>query len=88
MAARKQYKLLIARRFAKDLRHISADTQPRVLAALERLAQDPFSGERVVAAQTGNYRYRVGDYRIRYDIVGDEVHVLRVRHRREVYRQN
>jgi len=74
----RRYKLLIARRFQKDLHRL----QPQ-----ERLAENPYMGEKVVAAATGQYRYRVGDYRIRYDIAGDEAHILRVRHRREVYRE-
>lgn len=59
-----------------------------MLEALERLKADPYRGEKVVAQETGSWRFRVGDWRIRYDIVGDEVHVLRDRHRREVYRQD
>ncbi|HKZ50833.1 MAG TPA: type II toxin-antitoxin system RelE/ParE family toxin [Dehalococcoidia bacterium] len=83
----RRYKLLIARRFQKDLHRLQPQTRPRILEALERLAENPYMGEKVVAAATGQYRYRVGDYRIRYDIAGDEAHILRVRHRREVYRE-
>jgi mRNA-degrading endonuclease RelE of RelBE toxin-antitoxin system len=34
----------------------------------------------------GQWRTRVGDYRIRYDIEGEEVSLYRVRHRRDIYR--
>ncbi|HYU17917.1 MAG TPA: type II toxin-antitoxin system RelE/ParE family toxin [Chloroflexota bacterium] len=84
----KRYRLVIARRFAKDLSRCDPQVQERVLQALERLEQDPYRGEKVLARETGTWRLRVGDWRVRYDIVGDEVHVLRVRHRREVYRQD
>ncbi|MBI2623892.1 type II toxin-antitoxin system RelE/ParE family toxin [Candidatus Parcubacteria bacterium] len=36
--------------------------------------------------KVGRRKFRVGDYRIRYDIVGQYVDIYRVRHRREVYR--
>lgn len=80
-----RYELVIARRFYKDLRKIDAQDQGRILEALRRIRQEPFAGRKVVVAQTGGYRWRVGTYRIRYDIEGDKVHILRVRHRRDAY---
>jgi len=34
----------------------------------------------------GSWRFRVGDYRVVFDIEGKKIIVLRVGHRREVYR--
>ncbi|MBI4492933.1 MAG: type II toxin-antitoxin system RelE/ParE family toxin [Chloroflexi bacterium] len=83
-----RYRLIIANRFAKDLRRLDQQVQQRILAALQNLEHDPYLGEKVVARETGAWRLRVGDWRIRYDIVGEEVHALRVRHRREAYRED
>ena len=80
-----RYELVIANRFYKDLRQIDAQNQKRILDALRRIRRDPYQGRKVVVAETGQYRWRVGAYRIRYDIEGDKVHILRVRHRREAY---
>lgn len=74
--------------FYKDLKKLDRGTQTRILKAIKKLEEDPYSGEKVVAVETGNFRLRVGDWRIRDDIEGKEVHLLRVHHRREVYRQN
>jgi mRNA interferase RelE/StbE len=79
------YELVIADRFYKDLRQIDAQNQKRILEALRQIRRDPYQGGKVIFADTGQYRWRVGSYRIRYDIEGDKVHVLRVRHRREAY---
>jgi mRNA interferase RelE/StbE len=84
----KPYRLVIPHRFTKDMKRLDRQTQARVLEALEKLEQDPYQGTKVVAQETGQWRLRVGDWRIRYDIVGEEVHLLRVRHRREVYRED
>ncbi len=86
--ASRRYRLVITRRFEKDLRRLDHQTQQRIVRALESLETDAYRGEKVVAQETGSWRLRVGDWRIRYDIVGNEVHLLRVRHRREVYRQD
>ncbi len=34
----------------------------------------------------GSYRFRVGDYRVIFDLEGEEIVVLRVGHRKEIYR--
>jgi mRNA interferase RelE/StbE len=81
----RKYELVVARRFYKDLRQINPQDQGRILEALRKTGQDPHAGRKVVVAEVGQYRWRVGPYRIRYDIEGDKVHVLRVRHRREAY---
>ncbi len=84
----KPYRLVIANRFTKDLRQLDPQIHERILQALAKLEENPYQGEKVLAQETGTWRLRVGDWRLRYDIVGEEVHLLRVRHRREVYRQD
>lgn len=86
--ASRRYRLVIANRFVRDMRRLDAQVRRRILAALEQLEANPYVGQRVVAQATGAWRLRVGDWRIRYDIAGDEVHLLRVRHRGEVYREH
>jgi mRNA interferase RelE/StbE len=81
-----RYSLVIARRFRQDLRKLDAQTHRRVLEVLERLQEDPFQGKRLTNVAIGQWRIRVGDYRIRYDIEGEQVLLYRVRHRREIYR--
>jgi mRNA interferase RelE/StbE len=81
-----RYSLVIARRFRQDLRRLDAQMHRRVLEVLERLQEDPFQGQRLTNVAIGQWRIRVGDYRIRYDIEGEQVLLYRVRHRHEIYR--
>ena len=81
-----RYNLIIARRFRQDLRRLDAQMHRRVLEVLERLQEEPFQGQRLTNVAIGQWRIRVGDYRIRYDIEGEQVLLYRVRHRREIYR--
>jgi mRNA interferase RelE/StbE len=81
-----RYSLVIARRFRQDLRRLDAQMHRRVLEVLERLQEDPFQGQRLTNVAIGQWRIRVGDYRIRYDIEGEQVLLYRVRHRRKIYR--
>ena len=43
-------------------------------------------GRKLGGVAVGQWRYRVGDYGIRYDIKGPVVYLHVVRHRKEVYR--
>jgi mRNA-degrading endonuclease RelE of RelBE toxin-antitoxin system len=53
---------------------------------LEALETDPYQGTKLTNVSVGAWRVRVGDYRIRYDIEGNQVFLYRVRHRRDIYR--
>jgi mRNA interferase RelE/StbE len=73
----------------KDLRALSKDILPRILARIEGLRQNPIGSQ--VAKLSGAehlYRLRVGDYHVVFavDKASKRVIVQHVRHRREVYR--
>lgn len=73
----------------KDLRRIEKSKVPSIIAAIERLEEDPRPmGCRKLVASNASYRIRVGDYRVLY-LIEDAVCVVeveRVRHRKDVYR--
>ena len=74
---------------AKAIRKLDKPTARRLLDAIGSLASDPRpSGCVQIKGGGGEFRIRVGDYRIVYDVRDDElvVLVLKVGHRREVYR--
>lgn len=83
------YRVEIARRAVKALATLPRKEQQRVRAAIDLLAANPRPpGGVAMAGEVGVYRVRVGDYRIVYEVFDDRlvVHVVRVGHRREVYR--
>jgi mRNA interferase RelE/StbE len=83
------YKILVERAAEKDLTRLSAKTHDRVIAAIQELAKNPRpSGCRKLTGSKHDWRIRVGDYRVIYEIADTirVVRVNRVRHRREVYR--
>jgi mRNA-degrading endonuclease RelE of RelBE toxin-antitoxin system len=81
------YTLVLANQFVKDLGKLSRQEQARVRHALNRLQEDPYRGRKVRGAQIGQYRWRVGGLRIRYDIEEKEIQVLRVIKREGAYRK-
>lgn len=81
-----EFRLVPSKRFEDDFRELPSKIQGQVLKALARIKSDPHHGLKLKGVEIGKYRYRVGDYRIRYDIEGSHVYLHVVRHRKEVYR--
>ena len=83
------YQIEISNRAAKQLKKLSADIRDRVNEKILELAENPRPSGVVKLETTDNkYRIRVGNYRILYEILDDVliVKVVRVGHRRDVYR--
>lgn len=83
------YRVFLERAAEKQLKQLSAKLQDRVIAAMQALGNNPRpAGCRKLTATDHDWRIRVGDYRIIYEIddAAREVRVNRIRHRREVYR--
>ena len=81
------YKILLTKRALKDIGKIDPDSKIRIGEKLKVLTNDPVgSSKKLSSAIIGTYRFRVGDYRIIFDIEDDEVIVLRVGHRKDIYR--
>ena len=70
----------------KLLARLDAATHRCMLEAIDTLTENPYRGKKLQGVDVGQWRLRVGDYRIRYDIAEDVVFILRIRHRREIYR--
>ncbi|MEA3360583.1 MAG: type II toxin-antitoxin system RelE/ParE family toxin [Thermodesulfobacteriota bacterium] len=56
--------------------------------ALLRYEQDPHRySETLRDTKLGTYRFRIGDYRVIFDLEGSEIVVLHVGHRRDIYKR-
>jgi mRNA interferase RelE/StbE len=83
------YRVFLERAAEKDLKQLSGTLHDRVIAAIQALARNPRpAGCQKLIGSDNDWRIRVGDYRIVYEIADTNqvVRVNRVRHRREVYR--
>lgn len=66
------------------------DVQKRIDKRLLSLQDNPRpAGIKALTGEPGVYRLRIGDYRVLYEIHDDQVLVLvlRIGHRREIYRK-
>lgn len=74
----------------KDLERLDKPLRKKIIERIkEYLAKDPLGlGKPLTEPFAGLHRYRYGDYRVIYaiDMIGKVVKVLKVRHRKEVYK--
>ena len=83
------YSVVIKRSAEKELRAVPLSDLKRVIDRIRGLAQQPrLSGYEKLSGESERYRIRQGDYRIVYGIddAALRVDVVKVGHRREVYR--
>ncbi|MXW42540.1 MAG: type II toxin-antitoxin system RelE/ParE family toxin [Acidimicrobiia bacterium] len=83
------YSVRIKRSAIRDLAGIPRQDLERIEYAIDRLAVQAYSGHPLKGDLRGLRRLRVGDYRVVYEVLKSElvVLVIRVAHRREVYRR-
>ena len=81
------YRLLYLPGAEKDIRALPGGVAKRVRHGLERLAENPRLGKPLHGELVPFWSYRVGDYRVVYEIRDEELIVLVVMlgHRREIY---
>lgn len=83
------YEVYLERAAERDLRRLDAAVFREIVAVLRGLARDPRpAGCRKIAGSKSDWRVRVRDWRVLYEIDdrAKTVKVLRIRHRREAYR--
>ena len=74
----------------RDLRKIDKKYIPRIVDAIESLANNPFpSQSKKLKDSESSFRLRIGDYRIIYQVDSEkkEIIVYHLRHRKDAYRR-
>jgi mRNA interferase RelE/StbE len=73
---------------ARDLKRIDTDQTARILRKIDEELPDKADSFPVLSGKfSGLRKFRVGDYRVIYSIIGDTALILRISHRREAYRK-
>ncbi len=82
-----QYRVELKPRATKDIRRICKDEAQNILEAMEKLCDNLAGDVKRLTNFTPEYRLRVGDYRVLFEIEDvNRVVVYRVRHRRDAYK--
>lgn len=83
-----KYRIVFTRRAVKDISSLQPEVKDRIARALTKYSKNPLNHARkMIDHALGTYRFKIGDYRVIFDIEGEEIVILRVGHRKEIYRR-
>lgn len=83
------YSIKVTSHAARSFRKLPRDVQNRLSPSIELLKDNPRPpGSEKLIGTDDAYRIRVGDYRILYEVIDQEliIYIMETGHRREVYR--
>lgn len=81
------YKIVYTRQAVKDIRKLDDVAKKRLGSKIESYSKNPKQySKKLSDSRLGGYRFRVGNYRVVFDIDGFTLVILRVGHRREIYK--
>ena len=82
------FSLVYTNRAVKDINKLEQKIQNRIGNALKKYEKDPMLyAVKLSDPRLGSYRFRIGDFRVIFDIEGEDIVILRVGHRSEIYRR-
>lgn len=81
------YQLLYTESALKDIKKLDSVVKKRIKLAIERFQKQPLLYvKRLTSPKLGEYRWRLGNYRIIFELKKNTILILRIGHRREIYR--
>jgi len=83
------YQLIFRPQAEKDLKKLPANIQLQIIRKLKYFlsAADPLDfASRLKDTDLGSYRFRIGDYRVIFDVEKDTIIILTLGHRKEINR--
>ncbi len=81
------YILVYTKTAFSDIKKLDTPNRKRIKKKLELFVEDPTThAKKLINSSIGTYRWRIGDYRIIFDIDGENIVILHIKHRRESYK--
>lgn len=80
-----RFEIRFTPRFLKEIEAYDREVQVRIIREINILKTTPHIGKTLHGVFKGVYSLRIGDYRVLYQIKGNEVVLLIVGHRKRVY---
>ena len=81
------YNLVYKKSVHRDLKKLSKEAAGRLLDQIEReLLKKPESNPILKGPFAGLRKFRVGDYRVIYALIDNNILILRIGHRRTIYK--
>jgi mRNA-degrading endonuclease RelE of RelBE toxin-antitoxin system len=79
------YEIVLAKKAEKELRGLDKIPRLQLSKRIEQLSKDPFLGDKIEGLEY--WKLRAGDYRAIYAVLENKVRILRIGHRRNIYKR-
>ncbi|MCH7730306.1 type II toxin-antitoxin system RelE/ParE family toxin [Patescibacteria group bacterium] len=81
------FEVVYTKSAVRDIRKLDRVVKKKIKKRIEAYSKKPlFYARKLLDSRIGTYRWRVGNYRVIFDIDKKNIVILRIRHRREVYK--
>ena len=73
----------------KELKKLPKDIQKKIIKKLDYFisTDNPLSfADKLIHFEIGSFRFRIGDYRVIFDVVGEKIIILTLGDRKEIYK--
>ncbi len=69
----------------KDLKKINRKDSSRMMTKIKEMGEGLKSNIKKLTNYSPEYRLRVGDYRVLFELVGNKIIIYRIKHRQNIY---
>ena len=69
----------------KDLKKINRKDSSRIMTRIKEMGEGLKSDIKKLTNYSPEYRLRVGDYRVLFELVGNKIIIYRIKHRQNIY---
>ena len=80
-----KYQIEFKPRALKDLKAFNKSEARRIVEKIKLMKEDLSGDVKRLTNFTPEYRLRVGNYRVLFELEGDKVVIYRIRHRKDAY---
>ena len=82
-----KYRLVYTKSALGDIEKLDIVVKKQIGSKILLLAKNPLkNAKKLIDFRLGQYRWRIGNHRIIFDIEESNIVVLRIRHRKEIYK--
>lgn len=82
------YQLIYTKSASGDVGKLDIVAKRKIKKKIEAYAQNPLGyAKKLTNSLLGDYRWRIGNYRVVFILDGQKIVILRIGHRREIYRR-
>ena len=80
------YAVVFTKRAVKDVSKLEQQVKDRILLRLKEYKNDPLAhAKKLTNPRLGTFRFKIGDYRVIFDLDDKIIVVLRIGHRKSIY---